>query len=181
MSKKKEKPDFLVNCIAVECPDLVKDWDETKNTPMTVFNTSYRSTKKVWWKCHKCNHEWQAFLHNRSVGETGCPNCAGRVINLENSFANSNPSLLEEWHPSKNLPNTPYNIFPSSKEKFHWICKLCEKEWEATAASRNVTNGQGGCPTCAKLKNHHNLSPLKEFQKLNREIIIKSKFIKADR
>ena len=31
-------------------------------------------SKKVWWKCPKCAHEWQATVSSRFNGR-GCPNC----------------------------------------------------------------------------------------------------------
>ena len=79
---------FLINSLAVECPELSLDWHPTKNLPMTILNTTFGSTKKVWWKCHNCNYEWQAYISNRrkqykypQQKGTSCPNCIGRVVN----------------------------------------------------------------------------------------------------
>lgn len=181
----KKIQDFLPNCLAVECPELSKDWHPTKNLPLTTFNVPFGSGKRVWWQCNECKHEWQAHISNRrkqykrpGQSGTGCPNCIGRVVNLEISFASYNPELIEEWHPSKNLPDTPYNIAITATKKYHWVCKICEGEWEATASDRSHTNGEGGCPTCCELKNRKHLTNIQEFKKLNREIVIQSKFKK---
>ena len=55
-------------------PDLVEEWDEEKNKPLTPKDVTCGSGLKVWWKCSKCGNEWQAKIFNRTNG-TGCPNC----------------------------------------------------------------------------------------------------------
>lgn len=148
---------FLINSLAVESPELCLDWHPIKNLPLTITNVSIGSSRKVWWQCHKCNHEWQAHISNRRKQHkypgqpgTACPNCIGRVINSNNSFANANPEIIEEWHPSKNVPNTTYNVAPCSKRKYSWICKKCKYEWKTTCSSRT---GGSGCPVCGFTKN----------------------------
>lgn len=60
--------------LAHRLPELLKDWDYTKNgaSPKEVAPFSKLS---VWWKCHSCGHKWQSSVHKRSVG-TKCPECA---------------------------------------------------------------------------------------------------------
>ncbi len=178
MTKPKDKDRFLANCLAVECPELCLDWHPTKNLPMTTTNTPYGSSKRVWWKCHTCDHEWECHISNRrkqykypGQAGTACPNCIGRVQKLENSFAAANPDLIEEWHPTKNLPDTIYNIPRTGPKKYHWVCKVCEHEWEAACGSRS---GGSDCPKCGEFKNR-DLPPAKEWQSLNQKIVLKSK------
>ncbi len=54
-------------------PELLKEWDFSKNTlqPDEILPSI---AKKVWWKCDK-GHEWQASLNHRHRG-TGCPICS---------------------------------------------------------------------------------------------------------
>lgn len=85
LTEKKPKPEFLANCLAVECPELSLDWHPTKNLPLTATNVSYGSNRRVWWKCHTCGHEWQCYISNRRKqykypGQPGtrCPNCLGK-------------------------------------------------------------------------------------------------------
>jgi len=172
------KSEFLLNCLAVECPELCLDWHPTKNLPLTPTNTSYGATKIVWWMCRVCKYEWQAHINNRRKqykypGQKGssCPNCIGRVANEQTCFAAINPDLIEEWHPSKNLPATPYNILAQTSDKFYWICKICEFEWQASAGNRSCG---AGCPSCGKFKNRK-LAPNKKWQSLNQEIVLVSK------
>ena len=56
------------------CPELCKEWDYEKNEfpPSQIMKGS---TKKVWWKCKKCGHRWQATPNSRTGNKTGCPNC----------------------------------------------------------------------------------------------------------
>jgi hypothetical protein len=174
--------EFKSNCLAVECPELCLDWHPIKNLPLTTTNTAYGSGKRVWWKCHICSYEWEAYISNRRKqykypGQKGnkCPNCIGRIINLENSFASVNPNLIEEWHPTKNLPETPYSIAPTTVKKYHWICTVCENEWEAGANQRSCGCG---CPLCGEFKNRK-LSKSTEWKALNQKIILKSKRVKG--
>ena len=51
--------------LAEHNPELVSEWHPTKNGELLPENVSYGSGKKVWWKCKKCNHEWEAFVYSR--------------------------------------------------------------------------------------------------------------------
>ena len=59
-------------------PELAKEWNYQKNTPLKPEYFTYGSGKKVWWKCSKNEeHEWESSILNRSYGN-GCPFCSGR-------------------------------------------------------------------------------------------------------
>lgn len=168
---------FLINSLAVECPELAKDWHPINNLPLTAESVSFGTNKRVWWLCHKCGYEWQAYINNRRKqyrdgfkdSGSSCPNCIGRVVNNENSFATHNPELIKEWHPTKNDPNKIYNIPKCCKEKFWWLCKNCEHEWQATPASRNSGSG---CPLCNKNKRAPSL--LDAWRVETRKLVVKS-------
>ena len=57
-------------------PELCREWDYAKNET-TPDKVTPNSSKLVWWKCSKCQTEWQATIKNRNKG-TGCPYCSGR-------------------------------------------------------------------------------------------------------
>lgn len=148
---------FLINSLAVEYPELSLDWHPNKNLPLTAANVTFGSNKKIWWKCHICEYEWEAYISNRrkqykhpNQKGTGCPNCAGRIINKNNSFSFYNAELIKEWHLNKNLPITPDIISVGNKNKYWWICSTCEHEWKTSAISRSHGSG---CPLCSKFKN----------------------------
>lgn len=67
----------------------------------------------------------------------------------EHSLAAVNPTLAEEWHPTKNAPLTPENFTQSAKPKVWWMCKHGH-EWKAAIYSRNL--GGHACPYCAGFK-----------------------------
>lgn len=65
------------NSLATIHPEIAKEWHPTKNLPLTPELVTRASGKKVWWKCLKCpDHEWQAQVRNRTVVNSGCPECA---------------------------------------------------------------------------------------------------------
>lgn len=63
-------------------PDLLSDWNYTKNS-FSPYAIKPYSNKDVAWKCHICGYEWNTRLQNRTDGYQGCPKCA---INSHTSF-----------------------------------------------------------------------------------------------
>ena len=128
--------------LAEHNPELVSEWHPTKNGELLPENVSYGSGKKVWWKCKKCNHEWEAFVYSRYLGK-GCPSC-GRGKIIHDTLADANPRLALEWHPTKNGTLTPDKVSCVSNYKAWWKCEKGH-EWMSIIQSRN--NGKG-CPYC---------------------------------
>ena len=62
------------NDLATLYPDIVKEWDYSKNNvlPNTIRP---RTNKKYWWICKTCNNGWQTSPSHR-VDNKGCPKCA---------------------------------------------------------------------------------------------------------
>ena len=58
-------------------PELSKEWHPNKNGDLLPSKVSQGSTRKVWWECRKCHHEWEANIYNRSKSKnpSGCPRC----------------------------------------------------------------------------------------------------------
>jgi len=59
--------------LAEKHPELIKEWNYSKNTDISPTDVTAGSNKKVWWICEK-GHEWEAAIKSRMNG-TGCPNC----------------------------------------------------------------------------------------------------------
>lgn len=58
-----------------------------------------------------------------------------------------NPELAAEWHPTKNLPLSPRNIYLGRKQTVWWRCRVnATHEWPARIDHR--MNGVG-CPLCS--------------------------------
>ena len=62
--------------LQTKAPELAKQWHPTKNGDLKPSQVTCNYSKKVWWMCDK-GHEWQATVHNRYRGKTGCPKCWG--------------------------------------------------------------------------------------------------------
>lgn len=139
-----------VNDLQTKCPDLILEWDYEKNNNLYPNKISYRSNKKLWWKCQKCGHSWLARVADRSNG-VGCPACAGKVVVVgKTDLSTINPSLANEWDYKKNESLTPQMVLGGSNKKVWWICKNCGHSWNAFVYSRNIYGR--GCPECAKQK-----------------------------
>lgn len=134
-------------------PELIKEWNYEKNSikPEEVMNNS---SKKVWWRCHICNTEWETKIRNRGILNRGCPKCGlkKQVDNFrmnqlvkKGSLKDNNPELLIEWNYKKNRIK-PEEIMSSSNQKVWWICQKCGHEWEASINKRTTVNH--GCPKC---------------------------------
>ena len=52
---------------------LCEEWNYEKNDKIPEEYCPC-SNQKVWWKCSKCNHEWEAIINSRNNGN-GCPEC----------------------------------------------------------------------------------------------------------
>ena len=130
-------------------PTLALEWHPTKNGDLKPTDVSAGSKKKVWWKCSKCGHEWQATINNRNT-RSGCPHCAGRKSHYDrlDNLQIENPTLAKQWHPTKNGLLKPTGITAGSSKKVWWLGN-CGHEWQASVNNRNRG---GGCPYCSGKK-----------------------------
>ncbi len=65
------------NDLATLRPDLANEWSYKKNGNFLPSMVLCSYSKKVWWKCKTCGHEWNISVRNRSHDGTGCPKCNG--------------------------------------------------------------------------------------------------------
>lgn len=64
-----------VNDIQTLYPRLMEEWNFEKNKRLDPSKIkSGSTTKKAWWKCKNCGHEWRTAIYTRVMG-TGCPEC----------------------------------------------------------------------------------------------------------
>lgn len=138
-----------VNDLATTNPELVDEWDEKENYPLTPYNVKSGSNSKVWWVC-KFDHHWQSTVQNRALGGNGCPYCAGqRVLKGYNDLETLFPELAREWNYGKNGELKPDNITSGTSKKVWWICSQGH-EWQAIVSNRSKKGS--GCPYCSNLK-----------------------------
>ncbi|WP_214514910.1 zinc-ribbon domain-containing protein [Rhodococcus sp. WY5] len=130
-----------VNDLATVNPELVAQWDSSRNSlgPEEVTRSSH---KKVWWLCAR-SHSWEAAVSSRSGG-TGCPVCTNKVIQVGiNDLASQDPLLAAQWHPTLN-DTAPTKVGTGSNKVAWWLCKLGH-EWKATVERRSRGSK---CPVC---------------------------------
>eukprot|EP00128_Syssomonas_multiformis_P014182 Colp12_sorted_trinity150504_noHs@16176 len=57
-------------------PKVAEEWHPTLNDKLVANMVASKSSKKVWWLCSKCGHEWQKVVNRRTIYGAGCPMCA---------------------------------------------------------------------------------------------------------
>ena len=67
-------PQKGINDLATKYPDVIKDWDYEKNSPLIPEQFLPGSGKKLWWKCSFCNHSWKIEIRRKVKGAI-CPCC----------------------------------------------------------------------------------------------------------
>ena len=130
-------------------PELLEEWDFEKNVSVDPYKIVAGSSEKVWWKCKKYGHEWDAVVVSRTRMGTGCPTCAGKIVEEGfNDLKSQQPVLMEEWDYAKNNAKGlyPNKVVCHSEKKAWWICSFCGNSYEAAICKRvDGTN----CPECA--------------------------------
>jgi hypothetical protein len=81
------------NRLSTLFPNLVKEWDFTKNQ-LSPNNINIGSHQKVWWICSKCQYSWQANISNRArlKNSSGCTKCN------RSKGENKTESLLKQYN-----------------------------------------------------------------------------------
>lgn len=135
-----------INDLKTLMPDVAAEWNDEKNGTLRPETISPNSHRKVWWKCGKCGHEWQATVKSRAgSSKSGCPACANKtVVAGLNDLETEHPEVAAEWHPTKNKTLSPREVPSGTTRKVWWRCEYGH-EWLASVSSR--TRGSG-CPVC---------------------------------
>lgn len=131
-------------------PHLSKEWDYDLNSALDPNSLSYKSQKKASWICTKNpKHKWDSRISSRTIKQTGCLFCLGKMTIPEESFAAKHQKLLEEWDWDLNKERNidPWAITTYSNKVAGWICSNNpEHKWNAAVYSR-AENGTG-CKKC---------------------------------
>ena len=132
---------FYEFCMLHERTSLLKEWDESRNFPLTPDTVSYGSKKKVWWTCEN-GHSWQTTVHVRSEG-SGCPYCTGRkVLPGFNDLETLYPDVAAQWDREKNGSLSPRDVSTGSKIRIWWRCPEGHS-WQSPVAQRRADTGDG--------------------------------------
>lgn len=145
--------------LATTYPALLQEWDYTRNT-IAPESVKAGTEKKVWWLCSR-GHAWEARISNRTALDRGCPYCTHQlVLSGETDLATLHPGIAAEWHPHKNLPLLPTQVFPNAKAKVWWLCGLGH-EWQTAVANRTAGRGCQVCSGQAELPGFNDLVTLR--------------------
>lgn len=132
---------FYEFCMLHERTSLLKEWDESRNFPLTPDTVSYGSKKKVRWTCEN-GHSWQTTVHVRSEG-SGCPYCTGRkVLPGFNDLETLYPDVAAQWDREKNGSLSPRDVSTGSKIRIWWRCPEGHS-WQSPVAQRRADTGDG--------------------------------------
>ena len=129
-----------VTDLASVIPSLAKEWNYTKNAPLTPQELMPHSRKKVWWICPN-GHVWQATVNDRANGR-GCPVCY--QMKQKYTPVSVHPVLQKEWDYGRNENLDPEKLPVTSPVKVWWKCQRGH-EWQTTVVSRYAGSG---CPYC---------------------------------
>lgn len=150
-----------VNRLRVAAPELFAMLDEEQDSDVDIELLSVGSTRqKIWLRCPAdSRHRWQltpnaAFSNLKRSNTSGCPYCAGRLIDETNSMLATEPEISKSFHPSLNRGlrddlNRPLDLSSvssgSNRVKFWWFCPVAHDHiWQATPHQRR----NSGCPAC---------------------------------
>jgi len=127
-------------------PELLKEWDYTKN-PFSPELPVPGSTVVVHWVCSE-GHSYEKPI-NKRVSSYGCPYCSthSKLLTGFNDLATKFPNLLQEWDYAKNDLDPSQVKSTETRAKRFWIC-ADKHQWAATVQNRAARGS--GCPECSK-------------------------------
>ena len=135
-----------VNDFATFHPEDVKDWHPTKNGDLRPDMIMKSSSRRIWWQCQKCGHEWQT----TAASKRGCPECMHKPTVGKDDLSTLRPDLAKEWHPTKNGDLKPTDVKLQSNKKVWWLCPN-NHEYQAVIGGRTRSdNKASNCPICNK-------------------------------
>lgn len=102
-------------------PEIAKEWDLDKNSILPEICAPF-SKKKIWWKCSKAGHSWQATPNDRVGSNSGCHICS--------NYCNNKFSIYNELRTEKTCNRCSKMLstkqFRTKRNYIHSVCKKCE-------------------------------------------------------
>ena len=140
----------VTTSLARRCPDLAGEWHPTRNGRRTPHDVTPGYRHDTWWRCSRCNLEWQARISSRALEGNGCTRCAGQAAlpGDTRTLAISQPDLYAELDTATaaTMGIDPLTVHVRSNRKVPWVCRVDNSHrWTASPAAR--MNGCT-CPVC---------------------------------
>ena len=106
-------------------PDLVPEWCDELNKPLSPNDVSAGSNKSVWWECLR-GHRWQAAVFSRASGK-GCSKCSNQTSRPELRLFSELESCFTNVRHREKVDGVEFDLFlPDEKvaveydgERFH--------------------------------------------------------------
>lgn len=139
----------LVSSINPYSINNIKKYLSLHNMEFEVMNEEYTDKKNIFLKCRSegCNKVFKTDMSS-IYRNRGCPFCAGKMVNENNSFQLNYPELCKEWDYNKNEIDIS-KITVNTSKKAWWICKKCNTSYCCYIRSRTKATT---CPKC-KIEN----------------------------
>lgn len=160
-----------------DTPDLMAQWHTERNANVNPASLPVSSTRRVWWRCTKGDHEWMGGVAYRLRGGS-CPYCQPRMVVqpaltpkpkepatvLEatkepkrrgpkrkppppESLAASHPQIAQDWHPDRNGFLTPADVTCDFRLAVWWRC-AADPPHEWLDPIVDRVLQKRGCPYC---------------------------------
>jgi hypothetical protein len=140
-------------------PDIAKEWDHEKNKDLTISNITYKSSKKVWWKCLN-GHEYCLAIVDRTIKNKECAECDN--VNNINLLIKNYPKIAKEWDYEENDQFKSYRNAYNYDRKVWWVCNNGHK-WTETTNKRLKSSE---CSECVMIKIRNENSLLNKFPEI---------------
>lgn len=122
-------------------PDLIHQWDITRNGRLSPFNVSKNSSKVITWICQQSYGIWKASIKNRTSSTTASPFMLNKKVKKGyNDLITLRPDLAEQWD-CQNNEVSPDEITPGSSKKVSWICPVTHEKFIDSIKNRNRAKG----------------------------------------
>lgn len=141
------------NDLETEYPELIKEWDDKKNSKLSPREVSSGSDKKVWWITKDGKSKYLKIYDKVSSEKRRLKKIELKYLPVKNNISELYPELVKEWHPTKNGDLKPYMYTKGSEKKVWWQIEVEKEgkrfllEWEASIINR--VKGRG-CPYISK-------------------------------
>ena len=153
------------NDFLADYPTLLEEWSDRNQIPVQLA-TTFIETQKYWWRCKKCQGEYQCSIPIRKETELCCPYCSNeQPLEGYNTLMDVYPELAKVWDSNNKFKTN--QIIPSVTEKrmMQWHCNTCQYDFEERLnvilkryLSSEKPNLENICPNCTEIQ---------EFSKIN--------------
>lgn len=115
------------NGVIAKNKKLLEEWDWNKNK-LDPYKTPLTKEDKAFWICKKCDYHFEQSIVKRYKNKQGCPKCAGRVVEIDNSMSTLVPEIYDYIDTDYN-DKLPTQYRPNSHIDIHLKCPYCGYKW----------------------------------------------------